>query len=108
MDIALYSALLVLAARNIWVVVPHHYQELRMLPSPAFYMFTVIALILRLLFIIGHWTDDNVIIFSIDWVQQGAKLCVGIVQDWITLELAIRIHISKSEFAFSRRDKNKL
>ena len=43
-----------------------------------------------------------------DWVQQGAKLCVGLVQDWVTLELAIRIHITKSEVKFSATHRNKL
>ena len=28
-------------------------------------------------------------------VWQGSKLCVGVVQDWITLELAIRVRNSK-------------
>ena len=29
-------------------------------------------------------------------MQQGAKLCVGVVQDWVTVELAVRIRVSKS------------
>ena len=43
-----------------------------------------------------------------DWVQQGAKLCVGLVQDWVTLELAIRIHITKAEYKFSPAHRNRL
>ena len=40
-DVALYLVLLVLALRNMWVVVPHHYKQLKMLPSPAFYAFSL-------------------------------------------------------------------
>ena len=66
-----------------------------MLPIPAFYTFAVVALTLRPLNLIGHWTLDNAIYLNIDWVQQGAKLCVGFVQDWVTAELAVRIHVFK-------------
>ena len=45
---------------------------------------------------------------NIDLVQQGTKLCVGIIQDWITLELAIRIHISKGEHGISDHVLNRL
>ena len=32
---------------------------------------------------------------NMNLIQEAAKFCVGVVQDWITLELAIRIHNSK-------------
>ena len=95
-DVALYCLLLLLALFNIWVVVPHKYQMYKMLPIPAFYTFAVLALALRPFYIIGGWTFDPVY-GNLDFVQQGAKLCVGIVQDWITLELAIRIHTERGE-----------
>ena len=67
-----------------------------MLPIPAFYTFAVVALTLRPLYLIGYWTlDHHAIYINIDWVQQGAKLCVGLVQDWVTVELAVRIHVFK-------------
>ena len=66
-----------------------------MLPIPAFYTFAVVALTLRPFYIIGYWKIDNAIYINIDWVQQGAKLCVGLVQDWVTVELAVRIHLFK-------------
>ena len=37
-----------------------------------------------------------------------AKLCVGIVQDWITLELAIRIRYAKGTSDISAAAKAKL
>ena len=107
-DVAIYGLLLLLALRNVWVVVPQHYKELKMLPSIAFYSFAVLALSLRPLFIIGKWTDDITIYVSMDYVQQGAKLCVGLVQDWITFELAVRMHISNSEHGFSPAHKDRL
>ena len=36
------------------------------------------------------------------------KLCVGLVQDWITLELAIRIHNSRGSTDISATGKRKL
>ena len=41
-------------------------------------------------------------------MQQGAKICVGIVQDWITLELAVRIHISKGMNDITQAGKDRL
>ena len=41
-------------------------------------------------------------------MQQAAKLCVGIVQDWITLELAVRIHNAKVDSDISEAGKKKL
>ena len=43
-----------------------------------------------------------------DLVQQVAKLCVGIVQDWITFELAVRIHNAKGYSDISEAEKRKL
>ena len=93
-DFALYCALLLFALRNTYVVVikKKRYENL---PIPAFYSFAVVALALRPVYIIGGWADNNAIYYNLDWVQQGAKLCVGFVQDWVTIELAIRIHVSK-------------
>ena len=73
------------------------YKKISFLPIPAFYSFALIALSLRPVYMVGKWTadDDWKPYVNIDWVQQGAKLCVGLVQDWTTLELAIRIHVSK-------------
>ena len=57
---------------------------------------------------ITWWFTLEPIYLSVDWVQQGAKLCVGLVQDWITLELAIRIHRSSEHSDISETVKNKL
>ena len=62
---------------------------------------------LRLIYIIWFWTPSP-IIYNIDLVQQGVKLCVGIVQDWITFELAIRIHHVKDSSDISRASKKRL
>ena len=102
-----YCLMLVLALRNICLVVPHHYKQLKMLPSPAFYAFALVAISLRPVYMIGHWTHEP-IYFNLDKVQQCAKLCVGIVQDWITFELAVRIHIEKSKHKVTAGEKNRL
>ena len=96
MDVALYCALLLFAFSNIWLFVIKK-KKYKSLPIPAFYTFAVVALALRPVDIIGAWAVDNVDIYAnINWVWQGAKLCVGMVQDWVTVELAVRIHVSKS------------
>ena len=65
------------------------------LPIPAFYTFAVVALALRPFILIGEWAYDWEIYANLALVQLGAKLCVGLVQDWVTVELAIRIHVFK-------------
>ena len=56
---------------------------------------------------IGYWTENDKI-WNLDLVQQVAKLCVGVVQDWITLELAIRIRNAKGDSDISEATKKKL
>ena len=62
---------------------------------------------LRLVYLIGYWTPSAIII-NLSLVQQVAKLCVGVVQDWITLELAIRIRNAKGDSDISEAAKKKL
>ena len=82
-----------LALRNIWVIIVKQ-QEYKNLPILMFYLFALIAVTLRPIFLIWYYTFKQTL-FNLDFVQQLAKLCVGVVQDWITLELAIRIHKTK-------------
>ena len=56
--VALYLGQLVIALRNIWVVVTKHYKEHKMLNVPAFYVFALVALSLRPLNLIGLWKVD--------------------------------------------------
>ena len=58
-------------------------------------------------YLIGYWTNIASIA-NLDYVQQVAKLCVGAVQDWITLELAIRIRNAKVDSDISEAAKKKL
>ena len=37
-----------------------------------------------------------------------AKLCVGVIQDWITCQLAIRIHLTKDSSDISEKAKKRL
>ena len=87
--IGVYGFLVLLALRNIWVVVIKQ-REHKNLPILMFYVFALIAVALRLVYLIWFWSKE-LPKTSVDETQQAAKLCVGIIQDWITIELAIRI-----------------
>ena len=95
-----------LLLRNSWVVVLKQ-KEYKNLPILMFYAYALIAVTLRQVLIIWWWSPDP-IMSNIDYVQQVAKLCVGVVQDWITLELAIRIHNAKGYSDISEAGKKKL
>ena len=104
--IAIYILLVALALRNIWSIIVRQ-REYKNLPILMFYVFALIAVTLRPIFLIFSWTSDP-IIYNIDRVQQVSKLCVGVVQDWITLELAIRIRNSKGNSDIPEAMKRKL
>ena len=105
--IGIYIILVVLALRNIWVIV-YKLKEYKNLPILMFYLFTIIAVILRLIYLTCAFTEMTKFIFDLDVIQVAAKLCVGVVQDWITLELAVRIHYSKGVSDISEAAKKKL
>ena len=102
----MYVILVLLALRNIWSILIKQ-REYKNLPILAFYVFALFAVTFRPVFILGYWTGKP-IYPNIDWVQQVAKLCVGVVQDWITLELAIRIHNARGYSDISETAKRKL
>ena len=104
--IAIYTLLSILALRNVLMIILRQ-REYKNLPILVFYAFALIAINLRLVFLLFYWQPNN-IIWNLDWIQQGAKLCVGVVQDWITLELAVRIHSSKSVTEISEVTERKL
>ena len=79
--------MLLLALRNVWVILVKQ-GEYKNLPILMFYLFSLLAITLRLIEIIWYWTP-HAFVNNITFVQQFAKFCVGIVQDWITFELAI-------------------
>ena len=105
--IGIYIILVALALRNIWVIV-YKLKEYKNLPILMFYLFTIIAVILRLIYLICQQTEMIKVIWDIDLIQVAAKLCVGVVQDWITLELAVRIHYSKGVSDISEVVEKKL
>ena len=75
--ILIYMCLLALALHNIWAIVLKQ-QEYKNLPILFFYAFALIAISLRLIYIIWIWTLSPVI-NNIDYIQQAAKLCLGVV-----------------------------
>ena len=104
--IGVYGYLVLLALRNIWVVVIKQ-REHKNLPILMFYVFALIAVALRLVYLIWFWSKQ-LPYTSIDETQQAAKLCVGIIQDWITIELAIRIRNAKGSSDVPELVKKKL
>ena len=104
--IGTYSVLVVLTLLNTWSIVLRR-SEYRNLPILMFYLFGLIATSLRLIVIVIAWTPYPVM-FNMDYIQQVTKLCVGVVQDWITLELAIRIRNSKGHSNISDSTKKRL
>ena len=105
--IGTYGILVVLGLRNIWVVI-FMQQEYKNLPILMFYLYALIAVALRLINLIWFWTGDPLYRLNVELVQQVAKLCVGVVQDWITIELAFRIRHTKGDSDISAAAMKKL
>ena len=62
---------------------------------------------MRLPFLIGYWTDIASVA-NLDYAQQVSKLCIGVVQNWITIELAIRIRNAKGYSDISEAAKKRM
>ena len=90
--IGTYVVLVLIALRNIWVILVKQ-KEYKNEPILMFYCFSIISLTLRPIVII-FWWKSSPYQTNIDFVQVASKFCVGVVQDWITLELAVRIRNS--------------
>ena len=96
-----------LMLHNIWdIVIRQH--KFKDPPILAFYTFASIAVSLRIPYIICFWLAYNPIFWNIEIVQQVAKLCVGMVQDWITFELALGIHYVNGNSFLSEAARAKL
>ena len=95
MVIITYGFLVILCLRNVWVILIRQ-KEYQNLPILTFYAFAIIAVTLRPIYIIWYW-DVNLqgVMTNMTLIQEAAKFFVGVVQDWITLELAIRIRNAK-------------
>ena len=92
--IGLFMALLALCLHNIWSIVVLQ-REYKNLPIFLFYVFALIAIIIRIVWLLTFWIQNYALLNNIGFTYQMTKLCVGITQDWITFELAIRIRNSK-------------
>ena len=104
--IGTYGILVVLGLRNIYEIL-FKQKEYKNLPILMFYIYAMVAVIIRFFTVLFLWEFSS-FINCIDLVQQAAKLSVGVVQDWITLELAIRIHHSKVNTEISEAGQKKL
>ena len=102
-DIALYALMFLLAIHNIWLIfiVQKKYKNYSLM---AFYIFAIITTLTRECYLVLFF-HDSPINWNLDLVWQASKLCVGIVQDWITLELAIRVRNSKGYSNISPQKK---
>ena len=72
-----YMFLLVLALHNTFAIVLRQ-QEYKNLPILVFYAYALIATSLRPIYIMWFWTS-NPAINNLDYIQQAAKLCLGVV-----------------------------
>ena len=105
--IIVYGILTVVALRNIIVIVVKQ-KEYKNLPILMFYLFALVAVTLREVKTIWHGLQSTFIDVNLDFVQQFSKFSVGLVQDWITLELAVRIHCVYGSSDISETGKKKL
>ena len=73
------------------------------MPLLFFYIFASIALILRLIAMIGYFSmfTDHPTFFQLLEIATVAKLFVGLIQSWMILKIALRIRKSLSEEAKS-------
>ena len=106
LDIAEYGLLLLLALRNAWAILVKQ-GEYKNIPILMFYVFSLLAIFIRLVVLIWDYTP-SLFKFNAGLLQQPAKICVGVVQDWITLELTIRIRNSKGYIDIEEAVKKKL
>ena len=102
----MYTFLLLLTLRNIRQILVKQ-REYKNLPLLLFYAFSLIAISLRIISLECGWLIGP-ISNNVGVVQQAAKLSVGAVQDWITIELAIRIHNSNGYSDISESVMKKL
>ena len=107
LDIAVYAFLILLALRNVWAILVKQ-GEYKNLPIVMFYVFALIAIATRIICLFFYWDQQSHIADNLSFIQQSAKICVGFVQDWVTLELAIRIHNSKNYTDISEAAKERL
>ena len=105
--IGLFIALLALNLHNIWSIVVGQ-REYKNLPILLFYVFALIAILLRMVWLLTFWIQNDAMLNNIGFTYQMTKLCVGITQDWITFELAIRIRNSKGHTNISPQTKKRL
>ena len=87
--IGLNIFLLFLVTLNFWQILVRQ-KKYKTLPLLFFYIFALIAIVLRLVYSVFTWSQ-NYIYLSVDYVYIAAKLCVGLLQTWMIFEIAIRI-----------------
>ena len=94
--IGLYTFLLILVVANIWRILIKQ-GRYKTLPLLAFYIFSFLAIALRLIYIISAFTYKPFIYFMND-CYLTCKLSVGLVQCWMILEIALRVsQVDKQE-----------
>ena len=56
----------------------------------AFYIFAYMAISFRLIVLIFHYVDSSGF-YIIDTVQPGAKICAGLLQVWMIVEITLHL-----------------
>ena len=74
-----------------------------------FYIFSFLSIFLRFLNTLTNWCSVAILAYVVEDVYMVAKLCVGLIQAWTTLEMILRIsQIFKSngsQHSYNRYEK---
>ena len=105
--IVVFAGINLLSLYNIWSIL-YKQKEYKNLPILVFYVFTQIALTLRMIYTIFFWMQNVSFLSNLGFVYQFSKICVGVAQDWITVELAFRIRNSRSHTTMPEWTKRRL
>ena len=98
--IGLYTFLLVLVIVNIWTILIKQ-RRYKTLPLLAFYIFTLLNIVFRLVFIIIRWSKYHIVKHFFNDSYLVTKLSVGLIQSWMIFEIALRERHAYKASSFS-------
>ena len=92
--LVLFVAMLVLALVNVWRILIR-LKKYKVVPMTMFYIFTVLNILTRLLYLVFSLTNVyGVFIVGAIVMQPVFRLSAGLIQSWMMLELTLRIRQS--------------
>ena len=91
----LYTVLLMLCLRNIWMILVRLGKWRQPLLS-TFYFLSLFSIIFRWIFMLTWRTDGLILVMS--FAQATAKFSVGLVQTWMIFELQMKLRQVRSVY----------